>query len=313
MRWATDIFNRPLFLLSEKSYFCTAINQKYIMYKILKKGYLAPAICLMEVYAPRVANAARPGQFLIVKAGDRSERIPLTICDYSPENGTVTIVTQEVGASTKMICGYSVGDSFEAVVGPLGQPSEFVGMDQKLLEEERFLFVAGGLGTAPIYPQVKYLHDRGAKVDVIIGARNSELVIMEKEVSAVCDNLYICTDDGSKGEKGLVTDVMERLVVGGDRYTQVVSIGPMVMMKFVTKKAAEHSLPITVSLNTLMVDGTGMCGACRVTVAGETKFACVDGPEFNGVDVDFDEAIRRQGMYRDVEQERDHKCRIGLH
>ncbi len=283
------------------------------MYKILRKEYLTSSICLMEVYAPRVASSARPGQFLIVKAGAKSERIPLTICDYSPQRGTVTIVTQEVGASTKYICSFEPGDSFDAVVGPLGQPSEFVYECIEDLSLKHFLFVAGGLGTAPVYPQVKYLHDLGVKVDVIIGARSSDMIIMEEQMRNVCDTLYICTDDGSKGEKGLVTDVMDSLVRSGKNYSQVVAIGPMVMMKFVTMKAAEYSIPIVVSLNTLMVDGTGMCGACRVTIAGKTKFACVDGPEFNGLDVDFDEAIRRQGMYREIERENDHKCRIGLH
>ena len=283
------------------------------MYKILKKEYLAPSICLMDVYAPRLAASAKPGQFLIVKAGPKSERIPLTICDYSAEEGTVTIVTQEVGASTRNICAYEVGDSFEAVVGPLGLPSEFIHLSKEELSGMHFLFVAGGLGTAPVYPQVKYFHEAGAKVDVIIGARNKDMVIMEEQMSKVCDSLYVCTDDGSKGIKGLVTDVIDQLVQSGKKYSQVVAIGPMIMMKFVTLKSAEHSLPIVVSLNTLMVDGTGMCCACRVTIAGKTKFACVDGPEFNGLDVDFDEAMRRQGMYKEIEKENDHKCRIGLH
>ena len=265
------------------------------MYKILRKKFLTPAICLMEVEAPRIARSARPGQFLIVRAGEKSERIPLTICDYDSEKGSVTIVTQEVGASTKKICHYEEGESFADVVGPLGQPSEFVHSTPQELAGTRWLFIAGGLGTAPVYPQAKYLHNAGAYVDVIIGA------------------LYICTDDGSAGEKGVVTAVMDRLLGGGERYDQAVSIGPMIMMKFATLKAKEYNLPLVVSLNTLMVDGTGMCGACRVTIAGRTKFACVDGPEFNAYDVDFDEAMRRQGMYRDIEREEDHKCNIGLH
>ena len=277
------------------------------MYKILKKKFLTPAICLMDVEAPRIAHSARPGQFLIVRAGEKSERIPLTICDYDTEKGSVTIVTQ------KKICHYEEGESFADVVGPLGQPSEFVHSTPQELAGTRWLFIAGGLGTAPVYPQAKYLHNAGAYVDVIIGARNKDLIIMEDEMKAVCDHLYICTDDGSAGEKGVVTAVMDRLLGGGERYDQAVSIGPMIMMKFATLKAKEYNLPLVVSLNTLMVDGTGMCGACRVTIAGRTKFACVDGPEFNAYDVDFDEAMRRQGMYRDIEREEDHKCNIGLH
>lgn len=284
-----------------------------VMYKILKKKFLTPAICLMDVEAPRIAHSARPGQFLIVRAGEKSERIPLTICDYDTGKGSVTIVTQEVGASTKKICHYEEGESFTDVVGPLGQPSEFVHRTPQELAGTRWLFIAGGLGTAPVYPQAKYLHNAGAYVDVIIGARNKDLIIMEDEMKAVCDHLYICTDDGSAGEKGVVTAVMDRLLGGGERYDQAVSIGPMIMMKFATLKAKEYNLPLVVSLNTLMVDGTGMCGACRVTIAGRTKFACVDGPEFNAYDVDFDEAMRRQGMYRDIEREEDHKCNIGLH
>ena len=205
------------------------------------------------------------------------------------------------------------GESFADVVGPLGQPSEFVHRAPQELAGSRWLFIAGGLGTAPVYPQAKYLHEAGACVDVIIGARNKDLIIMEDEMKAVCDHLYICTDDGSAGEKGVVTAVMDRLLGGGVKYDQAVSIGPMIMMKFATLKAKEYNLPLTVSLNTLMVDGTGMCGACRVTIAGKTRFACVDGPEFNAYDVDFDEAMRRQGMYREVEKELDHKCNIGLH
>ena len=283
------------------------------MYRILKKQILTPAICLMDVEAPRLAASAMPGQFLIVRADEKSERVPLTICDYDREKGCITIVTQIVGASTKLLCSYKEGDSFADVVGPLGQPSEFVHMDSQKLSGMRFLFIAGGLGTAPVYPQVKYLHNAGAKVDVIIGARNRDLMIMEEEMKAVCDNLYLCTDDGSKGEKGLVTEVMGRLLDAGEKYDQAVAIGPMVMMKFVTLKGREYGIPLIVSLNTLMVDGTGMCGACRVTIAGKTRFACVDGPEFNAYDVDFDEAIRRQGMYKSIEIEKDHKCRIGLH
>lgn len=274
------------------------------MFEIVKKQMLTPIICLMEIDAYRVAQSCFPGQFLIVRTYEQGERIPLTICDYDREKGTITIVVQIVGASTKIMCErFNEGDCFADIVGPLGIPSEFVEMPIEELKKQRFLFVAGGLGTAPVYPQVKYLHNIGVKVDVIIGARNKDLIIMEEEMAAVCDNLYICTDDGSKGEKGNVTIVMKRLFDSGKSYTQSVAIGPMIMMKFAALTCKEYKLPVTVSLNSLMVDGTGMCGACRVSVGGKTFFACVDGPEFNGYDVDFDEAMRRQAMYRQQELE----------
>ena len=282
------------------------------MYKIVKKRFLTPTICLMEVDAPRMAESAQPGQFLIVRTHDKGERIPLTVCDYNREVGTVTIVTQIVGASSRQICHLNEGDSFTDFAGPLGQPSEFIHMSDSDLAGKRYLFIAGGLGTAPVYPQVKYLHSRGVEVDVIIGAKSSSLLILENDMRSICRNLYICTDDGSYGEKGLVTDVMRRLASKGERYDMGVAIGPMIMMKFATITAKEIGLPLIVSLNTLMVDGTGMCGACRVTVGGKTKFACVDGPEFDAYLVDFDEAMRRQGMYRKIEEEADHKCKIGL-
>lgn len=282
------------------------------MYTILKKEFLTPIICLMEVDAPRLAKSAMPGQFLIVRAHEKGERIPLTVCDFDKERGTVTIVTQIVGASSRQICHLEEGDSFVDFVGPLGRASEFVDMNDQEIKSCKFLFIAGGLGTAPVYPQVKYLHSRGAKVDVIIGAKSKDMVIFEKEMKAVCENLFICTDDGSYGQKGLVTDVMKSLYEKGERYDQSVAIGPMIMMKFASLTAKSLDLPIIVSLNTLMVDGTGMCGACRVTVGGKTKFACVDGPEFDGALVDFDEAMRRQGMYKNIESEADHKCKIGL-
>ena len=282
------------------------------MYKIVKKKMLTPIICLMEVQAERLAKSALPGQFLIVRAGNNSERVPLTVCDYDRDKGTVTIVTQIVGASSREICALEEGDSFTDFVGPLGQPSEFIHMNEDELKNMRFIFIAGGLGTAPVYPQVKYLHSKGAKVDVIIGAKTADMLIMTKEMGEVCDNLYICTDDGSEGFKGLVTQQLTKLILEGAKYDQAVAIGPMIMMKFVTLTAQEYNLPLIVSLNTLMVDGTGMCGACRVTVGGKTKFACVDGPEFDAYLVDFDEAMRRQQMYKGQEKELDHKCKIGL-
>ncbi|KAF5043202.1 Dihydroorotate dehydrogenase B (NAD(+)), electron transfer subunit [anaerobic digester metagenome] len=283
------------------------------MYKIVKKRDLTPLISLMEVYAPRMASSAKPGQFLIVRAHDRGERIPLTICDFDKDAGTVTIVTQVVGASSRQICHLEEGDFFTDFAGPLGEPSEFIHKSADELSAMKFLFIAGGLGTAPVYPQVKFLHSMGASVDVIIGAKNRDMLIFEKDMKSVCRNLYICTDDGSYGEKGLVTDLMKKVLDSGEKYNHMVAIGPMIMMKFVTIAAKPYNIPLTVSLNTLMVDGTGMCGACRVTVAGKTRFACVEGPEFNAYEVDFEEAMRRQGMYKSIESELDHKCKIGLH
>lgn len=296
------------------------------MYKILTKEMLTPTICKMKVQATRLARAARPGEFLIVRADENGERIPLTISDYDAEEGTVTIVTQKIGASSEDIISYEPGESFCDVVGPLGNPSEFVKMSAGELSSQRFIFIAGGVGTAPVYPQAKWLKEHGVPVDVIVGAKTKDLLIYTEEMAAACDHLYICTDDGSAGFHGLVTALLEKLVagedveaygkgvVGGSRgYTQAVAIGPMIMMKFATLTARKLELPITVSLNTLMVDGTGMCGACRVTVGGKTRFACVEGPEFNGYDVDFDEAMRRQGQYRAEEKEaaENHVCRIG--
>lgn len=282
------------------------------MYRIKTKEMLTPTICRMKVEAPRLAASALPGQFLIVRASENGERIPLTISDYDKTEGTVTIVTQQIGASTSEIVSYEAGESFADVVGPLGVPSDFTEMSEEELKGQRYIFIAGGVGTAPVYPQVKWLHERGVAVDVIVGAKTKDLVIYKEEMEAVCDNLYLCTDDGSAGFKGLVTAMLEKLVSeDGKTYTQAVAIGPMIMMKFAVMTCRKLGLPVIVSLNTLMVDGTGMCGACRVTVAGKTRFACVEGPEFNGYDVDFDEAMRRQGMYKTEEQDADHKCRIG--
>lgn len=281
------------------------------MYKIVRKQFLTPAICLMEVEAPRLAASAQPGQFLIVRARPQGERIPLTICDFDRQKGTVTIVTQIIGASSRLICSLEEGECFTDFVGPLGQASEFVKESDESLKGRRYLFVAGGLGTAPVYPQAKYLHERGASIDVIVGAKTADMVILEKEMSAVCDNLYICTDDGSKGTKGLVTEKIKALLAEGKTYDQAVAIGPMIMMKFTTLTLRETGIPLFVSLNTLMVDGTGMCGGCRVTVGGRNRFACVEGPEFNAYEVDFDEAMRRQTMYKGQEVEADHKCKIG--
>lgn len=283
------------------------------MYEILSKEMLTPTICRMKVKAPRLAAAARPGQFLIVRADEKGERIPLTISDFDSQEGSVTIVTQAIGASSSDIVSYEAGESFADVVGPLGNASDFVTATPEELAGSSYLFLAGGVGTAPVYPQAKWLHERGAKVEVIIGAKTRDLLIYKEEMAAVCDRLHICTDDGSEGFHGLVTAKLEALVAEGARYTQVVAIGPMVMMKFATLTAQKLGLPVIVSLNTLMVDGTGMCGACRVTVGGRTRFACVEGPEFDGTLVDFDEAMRRQGQYRSEEADANehHRCRIG--
>ena len=281
------------------------------MYTITKKRMLTPSICLMDVVAPRLAASAQPGQFLIVRARPEGERIPLTICDYDRAAGTVTIVTQVIGASSRLICALEEGACFTDVVGPLGRPSDFVELPDTALKGRRYLFVAGGLGTAPVYPQAKYLHERGAKVDVIVGAKTAELLILREEMASVCDHLYVCTDDGSEGHHGLVTEQIKLLLEAGETYDQAVAIGPMIMMKFVTLTLRDSGIPLVVSLNTLMVDGTGMCGCCRITVGGKVRFACVEGPEFNAYEVDFDEALRRQTMYRPQEQEADHKCKIG--
>ena len=285
-------------------------------YEIVSKEMLSAAVCRMKIEAPLLASAARPGQFLIVRPDEKGERIPLTISDFDPSEGTVTIVTQQIGASTAEILSKQKGDCFASVAGPLGLPSDFVGMDPESLKGRKYVFIAGGLGTAPVYPQARYLHERGSKVDVIIGAKNSGLLIYKEEMAKVCDNLYICTDDGSEGFHGLVTARLEKLCnEEGRSYDQAVAIGPMIMMKFATLTAKKLNIPITVSLNTLMVDGTGMCGACRVSVGGKMRFACVEGPEFDGYEVDFDEALRRQGQYRMKEAEAmenfNHKCKIG--
>ncbi len=274
------------------------------MFKIVEKRALADNIYQLRIEAPRVAQSALPGQFVIVRVDDKGERVPLTIADYDTTDGTVTIVIQTIGVSTRKLCALSEGDSIADFAGPLGNPSEFIHLSEEELRSRRFLFVAGGVGTAPVYPQVKWLHEHGAKVDVIIGAKSASMLIYTEQMERVCDNLYIATDDGSCGFKGMVTAKIKDLIdVEGKSYDECVAIGPMIMMKFVTLTMREYSLPTTVSLNALMVDGTGMCGACRVSVDGRTLFTCVDGPEFDGHKVDFDEAMRRQSMYRCQEGE----------
>ena len=272
------------------------------MYKIIKAEELTTNIYLMDVEAPRVAKACQPGQFVIVRMDEDGERIPLTICDYDTDKGIFTIVFQVVGAATEMMRHLQTGDSFHDFVGPLGCASEFVKEDIESLKQKKILFVAGGLGTAPVYPQVKWLHERGVDADVIVGAKTKDLLIMEEEMKAVAGNLYITTDDGSYGRSGMVTKVIEDLVEQeGKQYDVCVAIGPMIMMKFVCLTTKKYELPTVVSMNPIMVDGTGMCGACRLTVDGEVKFACVDGPEFDGHKVDFDQAMKRQQMYKTQE------------
>lgn len=283
------------------------------MFKIVEKKLLADNIYLLRIEAPRVAQSAQPGQFVIVRVDEQGERVPLTIADFNKEDGTVTIVIQTIGVSTRKLCTFEQGDYIADFVGPLGNPSEFVKMGEEELRSRHYLFVAGGVGTAPVYPQVKWLHEHGAHVDVIIGAKTASMLIYTEEMKRVCDNLYIATDDGSCGFKGLVTAQIKELIdVEGKRYDECVAIGPMIMMKFVTLTTLDYALPTTVSLNALMVDGTGMCGACRVSVGGETRFTCVDGPEFDGHKVDFDEAMRRQAMYRKQEsnasEKQEHNC-----
>lgn len=266
----------------------------------------------MEVEAPRIAASAKPGQFLIVRSNETAERIPLTICDWDRNAGTVTIVTQIVGASSRIICNKGVGESFSDVAGPLGNPSDFCSLPDEQLKGRKYLMIGGGVGTAPVYPQVKYLQEHGAHCDVIIGARNSSLLIFADEMKSIAGRLFLCTDDGSVGEKGVVTAVAERLIGEGEKYDAAVSIGPMIMMKFCALTLKKYNIPLTVSLNSIMVDGTGMCGACRVSVGGKTRFACSEGPEFDGYEVDFDEAMRRQKLYRNEELAADERCRARL-
>ena len=271
------------------------------MYKIVEAKELAANIYYMVVEAKRVAKSCEPGQFVIVRTDENGERIPLTICDYDREKGTITIVFQIVGAATKMMSALKAGDTFHDFVGPLGCPSEFISEDLKVLKNRKMLFVAGGVGTAPVYPQVKWLHERGIDADVIVGAKTKDLLILEEEMKEAAGNLYITTDDGSYGRSGMVTQTITDLVNEGKHYDVCVAIGPMIMMKFVCKLTKELGLPTIVSLNPIMVDGTGMCGACRVTVGGKVKFACVDGPEFDGHQVNFDEAMQRQQIYKTAE------------
>ena len=271
------------------------------MYKILKKEMLSDNIVLMDVLAPRVAGSCLPGQFVIVKCDEKGERIPLTICDYDREKGTITIVFQTIGASTKLFATYEEGDSFMDFVGPLGRASELCSLSDEELKKKKIIFMAGGVGTAPVYPQAKYLHERGVECDVIIGARNASLIILAEQMKKVA-NVYITTDDGTLGRHGNVNDCLKYLINDeGKTYDLAVAIGPLIMMKFAALLTKELNIPTVVSMNPIMVDGTGMCGACRIMVGGEVKFACVDGPEFDGHLVDFDGAMMRQRLYKTEE------------
>lgn len=292
---------------------CNGSITKYvIMFRIVEKRLLAPDIWLMNVEAPRVAKAAQPGQFVIVRGTDDGERIPLTVADYDREQGTISIVIQAVGASTRKIVALEEGGALADFAGPLGQPSEFIHETPEALRARKFLFIAGGVGAAPVYPQVKWLHEHGVEADVIVGARNREMLIITDELRKVAGNLYLSTNDGSAGFHGNVTALMKDLIDNrGKRYDEIVTIGPMIMMKFVALAAREYGIRTIASLNTLMIDGTGMCGACRVSIGGKMKFACVDGPEFDASLIDFDEAMRRQRMYKSKESVADHRCRIG--
>ena len=263
--------------------------------KILEKRVLTPGVILMKIYAPRIAKKAEPGQFIIVMPDEKSERIPLTIADYEREAGTVTIIFQAVGATTMDLGEMEEGDEVFAFTGPLGKPSHTDGI-------KKVAVIGGGLGCAIAYPQAKKLHELGAKVDMIAGFRTKDIIILEEEMKAASERLYIMTDDGSSGNKGFVTNKLEELLEAGEKYDEVIAIGPLMMMKFVCKLTEKYGVKTTVSMNPIMIDGTGMCGGCRLTVGGETKFACVDGPDFDGHLVDFDEIIRRSVMYKAEEQ-----------
>lgn len=289
------------------------------MYKILKKKALAVDTYLMDIEATRLAKAAQPGQFLIVKMSEKGERIPLTITDYDREKGIVTIVFKAIGKSTFEMANLNVGDAFSDVVGPLGKPADFLSLPPDELKNKKYVFVAGGVGIAPIYSQIKWLHSKGIRVDAILGAKTYGLLIFEKELKEIC-NVYVTTDDNSSQHQGLVTDMLRTLIESGKQYDEIIAIGPLIMMKFVVDIAKAYNIKCTVSLNSMMVDGTGMCGACRISVGGETKFTCVDGPEFDGYKVNFEEALQRQAMYNNVEGKKQldaeeeaegHTCHIG--
>ncbi len=273
------------------------------MYKIIKKEVLNSQITLMEVEAPYVARKVQAGQFIILRVDELGERIPLTVADYNRERGTVTIIFQAIGKSTKMLAQLNEGESILDFVGPLGVATHLDGVKKAAV-------IGGGLGTAIAYPSAKALHEKGSEVDIIAGFRNKDLIILEKELEKAASRVFITTDDGSNGRQGFVTDMLKQLIEEGNQYDLVIAIGPLMMMKFVSKLTKEYGIKTIVSMNPVMIDGTGMCGGCRVTVGGETKFACVDGPDFDGHLVDFDEAMRRQQMYRKEEREACEDCRL---
>jgi ferredoxin--NADP+ reductase len=275
------------------------------MFKIVKKEILNTSVKLMEVEAPYIARKAQPGQFIILRVNENGERIPLTIADFDNEKGTITIIFQEVGKTTKLLGTLNEGDTILDFVGPLGTPTHYG-------ELKKAVVIGGGLGTAIAYPQAKKLFNMGVQVDVIMGFRNKDLIMLEKEMKATSTRLYITTDDGSNGNKGFVSDVLKKLINEGNKYDLVIAIGPLIMMKVVSRITKEYGIKTIVSMNPIMVDGTGMCGGCRVTVGGKTKFACVDGPDFDGHEVDFDEAIRRQQMYKVEEKQsmEEHICKL---
>ncbi|MDD4378296.1 MAG: sulfide/dihydroorotate dehydrogenase-like FAD/NAD-binding protein [Eubacteriales bacterium] len=276
------------------------------MYTIVRKKILNSQVNLMEIDAAAIARKAEPGQFIILRVNENGERIPLTIADFDREKGTVTIIFQEVGKTTKLLGTLNEGDALLDFVGPLGVASHLDGL-------KKVAVIGGGLGTAIAYPQAKKLYNMGSEVHVISGFRNKDLVILEDELKAVSNHLSIMTDDGSNGNKGFVTDTLRELIEEGNRYDLVIAIGPVIMMKVVSQLTKEYGIKTVVSMNSVMIDGTGMCGGCRLTVGGETKFACVDGPDFDGHLVDFDEAIRRQSMYKPQEAKsaETHECRLG--
>ena len=272
------------------------------MFIIVKKEQLADKIYLMDIEAPLIAESCLPGQFIITKMDEEAERIPLTICDYDRQKGTITIVFQTVGASTLRMLDLEEGDSFRDVAGPLGNASDLcIEADLDEVKKKNIVFIAGGVGTAPVYPQVKWLHEHGVKTTVIMGSRNKDLLFFEDKMRAVADELYVTTDDGSYGFHGMGTDQLQALVDEGKTFDHCVAIGPMIMMKFVCKLTEKLGIHTIVSMNPIMVDGTGMCGACRLIVGDEVKFACVDGPEFDGHKVDFDLAMKRQAQYKTEE------------
>ncbi len=275
-------------------------------YKIVKKDVLNPQIFLMEVEAPLIAKKAEPGQFIILRIDEYGERVPFTIADYDREKGTVTIIVQIVGKTTRDLAQVEEGAELLDFAGPLGMPTPLEGL-------KKVAVIGGGLGTAIAYPQAKKLHKLGADVTVITGFRNKELIILEDELKAVSNKLIVATDDGSNGNKGFVTDMLQKEIDAGEKFDEVIAIGPLVMMKFVCKLTEKYDIPTTVSMNPVMIDGTGMCGGCRITVDGETKFACVDGPDFDGHKIDWDSAMKRGGMFKEYEKKscEEGRCRIG--